>query len=201
MDDSSVPPSRVSSDPDERRALRQLWQYKGSPIVDSCKVEELFHSTSVHSGLDANEESEFSDAIVITPTQIDFVMIGQPLKGNADSHVKEASGVIVINPTATFVTKEHISTPISHIEHYSDLNTTNSTGPQIPMETISSMVVSDAVAEVSYQPDLSSFSVAEFGSKDDAGQVSFKKFQSKEVAAKDARSSQAKQSSSVRSIV
>jgi hypothetical protein len=97
--------------------------------VDSCKVEEQFHSACVHSGLDVNEVSEFSDPIVITPTQFDFAMLGQPQKDNDVCHVEEASGVIVINPTATFVAKEHISVPISHMEHFSDLNTTNSAGP------------------------------------------------------------------------
>jgi hypothetical protein len=67
MNDASVPPSRASPDPDERRALRQLWQHKGSPVGESDKAAEQLHS--VHSGMEGNEISEFSDAIVITLTQ------------------------------------------------------------------------------------------------------------------------------------
>jgi hypothetical protein len=152
-------------------------------------------------GLDANEVSEFSDAIVITPTQIDFTMLGQPQKDNAGSHVEEASGVIIINPTTSFVAKEHISASISHTVHTVDLNTANSSDPQIPIATNSSMVVTDIAVEVSSKLDPSSFTAVEFGFKDDAGHVPFEMFQPKDVAAKDTISSQTKQSSSARPTV
>jgi hypothetical protein len=63
------------------------------------------------------------------------------------------------------------------------------------------MVVPDVAAGVSYQPDLSSITAVEFGSKDDAGPAPVEMLQSKEMAVKDASSSQSKQSSSARSTV
>jgi hypothetical protein len=50
MDDASLPPSRVSPNPDECRALRQLWQCKGSLSVDAYKADEDSHSAYVLSG-------------------------------------------------------------------------------------------------------------------------------------------------------
>jgi hypothetical protein len=112
----------------------------------------------------------------------------------------EASGVIVINPTTTFLATKHISTPPSHMEHYHDLNAPASTGHQDPTDAISSMVVDDVAINGSCQPDPPDFTAANFGSRDDRGQAHCGKFQDKEMAAKVANSDQVKQDSSAKAI-
>jgi hypothetical protein len=95
---ASVPPSRDRSSPEERRALRQLWQCKGSPPSSADSYE------SVHQALDDKELfGSTSDATVIYPEQFNFSKQSQFQNTQIGNHSVAASGIITINPSANTV--------------------------------------------------------------------------------------------------
>jgi hypothetical protein len=109
--DDSVPPSRDRSPPEERRALRQLYQSKSSSSSISYKnVESIELVSQVQS---KNAMPRISDAIEIYPTEIDFEQLGQSQKelNHCCTHIVQESGVITIATSASFVGLEESSPP------------------------------------------------------------------------------------------
>jgi hypothetical protein len=106
--DLSLPPNQDSPSPDERRALRQLWQYRGSNILDGNidSTDLIAHA----GGITRPGMHGASDAIVIIPQPSAFAQGPQLLGPNATHHNEGAPDIIVITPTVNYECQDPIHT-------------------------------------------------------------------------------------------
>jgi hypothetical protein len=115
--DMSLPPDRSTPPPDERRALRELWQCKDASTQEGLGMSET--AQRVEQIMLTQQMPMDSDAIVIIPTEdvISNSVVAQPDHTTYKSLPN--SDALLITPSVTYLCKQSQTTTLANRGHHS----------------------------------------------------------------------------------